>query len=360
MINKVYTYLFMMKLKYILLNLICISLFIQIINILEIAKVIEGKNSNILDLLYLSVLKLPTVIMETIPFVIVISTAFIYRNIISNNELISMRNIGFSILDVFKPIAAAIFLIGLLILLFINPLSSNFEKKFDKITTKDFSDMYSIKIKNDELWIKNIKDQNEKYFINIESIDLKNMEARDIKIIHLNNNKNNFYMAETGKIENKIFNMFNVKILNIYNDNFSEKKFSKIDLNFDKINLLDSISNYKFIPFYKYFEHIKSLKKFNLYSPEISLYYISELLKPFFLVVIGFAVMGYSGKFKRNENFFKILFLSICIGFLLFMMKEIISAVSLSYSINILISYFLILLIPTLIGLYLVIKIEMN
>ena len=52
-----------------------------------------------------------------------------------------------------------------------------------------------------------------------------NIKLVIFKIIHLNNNKNNFYMAETGKIENKIFNMFNVKILNIYNDNFSEKKF---------------------------------------------------------------------------------------------------------------------------------------
>ena len=67
---------------------------------------------------------------------------------------------------------------------------------------------------------------------------------------------------------------------------------------------------------YKYKEHLQSLKKFNLYSSEISLFYLSEILKPLFLIVFAFAVMGFSGKFKRNESFFKVLFYSILIGFL--------------------------------------------
>ena len=109
MINKIFIYLFLIKIKYILFNLLCVSLFIQIINILEITKLTENKNSSIFSLLYLSLLKLPTVIIDTIPFVIIISTAFVYRYLISNNEMISMRNIGFSIIDIFKPIAFAIF-----------------------------------------------------------------------------------------------------------------------------------------------------------------------------------------------------------------------------------------------------------
>ena len=360
MFNKISIYLFILKIKYILFNLLCISLFIQIINILEVTKLIENENKGLINLLYLSLLKLPSVIIETIPFVIIISTAFIYRNLISNNELISMRNIGYSIIDIFKPIALAILFIGFIILIFVNPLSAKFEKKFDNITTKDFSDMYSIKIINNELWIKNIKNENEKYFINISDIDLKKMEANNIKIISLNKTSNNFYLANNGNIKNKKFKMNKVKILNIDNDAYKEKEYFEIDLNFNKNNLLDSISNYKFVPFFKYKNHVDSLKKFNLYSPEIALYYLSEILKPLFLLIISFTVMGYSGKFKRNENFFKILFISILIGFVLFMFKEIIVAFSISYNISYIISYILILLVPFLIGLYLVINIEMN
>ena len=143
--------------------------------------------------------------------------------------------------------------------------------------------MYSIKIKNNELWIKNIKNDNKKYFIKISNIDLENMKAKNIKILSIADNDNYYYNAEYGSIIENNFNLENVVILNIDGDSYIEKKEIKLDLNFNKKNLIDSISNYKFVPFYKYSEHLSSLKKFNLYSPEISLFYLSEILKPFFI-----------------------------------------------------------------------------
>ena len=123
---------------------------------------IEKENSNLITILYLSFLKLPSVIIEVMPFVVVISTAFLFRYLIANNELIAMRNVGYSIIDIFKPIALSILFIGYFMLIFINPISAKFEIIFDNLTTKDFSDMYSIKIKNDELWIKNLNNEKDK------------------------------------------------------------------------------------------------------------------------------------------------------------------------------------------------------
>ena len=74
--------------------------------------------------------------------------------------------------------------------------------------------------------------------------------------------------------------------------------------------------------------------------------------------MLSFVVIGFSGKFKRNENFYKVLFLSITIGFIIFLFKEIITKITISYSINFILSYFLIFTIPFLVGLYQIIKIE--
>ena len=349
-----------MKTKYILLNIFCIGLFALLINLLEISKIIEEKNSSIFSILYLSLLKIPTIIIDIIPFVIVISTAFIYRYLINNNEIISLRNIGFSLLDIYKPIAAAIFFTGLFILILFNPLSAKLENKFDKITTKDFSNQYSINIKNNELWIKNIKNLEEKYFINISNIDLENMNAKNIKIISITKDENYFFLSKTGRIIDKQFNLNDVIILNIDNDEYEKRENLKLDLNFDKNNLVNSISNYKHVPFYKYNEHLKSLKKFNLYSSKVSLFYISAVINPFFLVIVGFIVMGFSGKFKKNESFFTVLFISILIGFLLFLLKEIITTLTITYNIHFLLSYLIIFSIPLIIGLYQIINIEIN
>jgi len=218
--------------------------------------------------------------------------------------------------------------------------------------------MYSIKFINEGMWIKNISDDNNKNYINISKINLDNMNAEEIKILNINNKFNKIIIAEKGQIIDKIFKLQNVSILNINNDKFEKVEFYNLILNFDKSNIIDSILNFKFIPFYKYKKHVNNLKKFNLHSSEVSLYYLSEILKPIFLVIIGFTVMGFSGKFKRNENFFKVLFISILIGFLIFLLKEIVTALTTTMEISFIISYFIIFMFPLIIGLYQMIRIE--
>ena len=356
--KKINFYLFTLASKYILINLIIITILVLFLNLLEISRILEKENTTLGFFLLLSLLKLPTIISEIIPFVVILSIAFLFKNLITNNELISIRNMGFSILDIFKPIAIAIFLFGLFILLFINPLAANFENNFNTLTSKKYPNMYSIKFINEGMWIKNISEDNNKNYINISKINLDNMNAEEIKILNINNKFNKIIIAEKGEIIDKIFKLQNVSILNINNDKFEKVEFYNLILNFDKSNIIDSILNFKFIPFYKYKKHVNNLKKFNLHSSEVSLYYLSEILKPIFLVIIGFTVMGFSGKFKRNENFFKVLFISILIGFLIFLLKEIVTALTITMEISFIFSYFIIFMFPLIIGLYQMIRIE--
>ena len=356
--KKINFYLFTLASKYILINLIIITILVLFLNLLEISRILEKENTTLGFFLLLSLLKLPTIISEIIPFVVILSIAFLFKNLITNNELISIRNMGFSILDIFKPIAIAIFLFGLFILLFINPLAANFENNFNNLTSKKYPNMYSIKFINEGMWIKNISEDNNKNYINISKINLDNMNAEEIKILNINNKFNKIIIAEKGEIIDKIFKLQNVSILNINNDKFEKVEFYNLILNFDKSNIIDSILNFKFIPFYKYKKHVNNLKKFNLHSSEVSLYYLSEIFKPIFLVIIGFTVMGFSGKFKRNENFFKVLFISILIGFLIFLLKEIVTALTTTMEISFIFSYFIIFMFPLIIGLYQMIRIE--
>lgn len=356
--KKINFYLFTLASKYILINLIIITILVLFLNLLEISRILEKENTTLGFFLLLSLLKLPTIISEIIPFVVILSIAFLFKNLITNNELISIRNMGFSILDIFKPIAIAIFLFGLFILLFINPLAAKFENNFNNLTSKKYPNMYSIKFINEGMWIKNISEDNNKNYINISKINLDNMNAEEIKILNINNKFNKIIIAEKGEIIDKIFKLQNVSILNINNDKFEKVEFYNLILNFDKSNIIDSILNFKFIPFYKYKKHVNNLKKFNLHSSEVSLYYLSEILKPIFLVIIGFTVMSFSGKFKRNENFFKVLFISILIGFLIFLLKEIVTALTIKMEISFIFSYFIIFMFPLIIGLYQMIRIE--
>ena len=119
------------------------------------------------------------------------------------------------------------------------------------------------------MWIKNEIDQLNTSFINIKNIDLKDMNAENIKILLINEKSNTFILAEKGEIQNNIFSLTNVKYYDFNNENYKTINKLNLIINFNKENILNSISKYKLVPFYNYLNHSKTLSKFNLYSPEI-------------------------------------------------------------------------------------------
>ena len=356
---KITIYLLSLKIKFIITTLVLLALFIQIINLIEVSRIVESSNMNMFTILYLSLLKLPSTINQIIPFAIIISTAFFYRYLIGNNEFISMRNVGYSIIDIFKPVGFAIFLIGIIFLSILNPLAALSEKKFELETSKDFSSLYSINIKNNEIWIKNIQENNIN-FIKFSNFDLKNMTAEKIKIIEIDKNSKKFFLAEKGKLHNNNLNLQNVYYFNFNTEDNKTIDSINLNVNFNRDDIINSISNFKHIPFYKYKKHIKSLKKFNLYSQEVSLFYLSEIFKPFFLIILCFLVMSFACKFKKNENFFKVLFFSILFGFIFFIFNEILTILTVTNYISFLVAYTILILISLVIGLYQSINIELN
>jgi len=356
--KKINNYLFALTNKYLMINFLIVSIFIIFINLIELSRVISENEKSIFNYIFLSLLKYPSILNEIIPFVTILAITFLIRNLISNNEFISMRNLGYSIFDIFKPISIAVFIMGLFFLLIINPLAVFLETKYDnKIDNRDNS-LYSIKISDNEMWIKNKIDEFNRSFINIKNINLRNMSASNIKILLINNDTNNFIMAKQGEFKNNIFLLSGVRYYNFKKEEYKDLENYNLSINFNKENLINSISKYKLVPFYKYRNHSKTLSKFNLYSSEIGLYYMSEVLKPIFIVVIAFVMLGFTAKFQRNENFFKVLFIAISIGFLIFLLKEIITKLTITLTLNFILSYLVIFLVPLVIGLYQIIKIE--
>ena len=355
---KIKKYLFTTALKYLILNQLIILFLIIFLNIIELSRMMEGDNKNLYNFIYLSFLKIPSTINESSPFVIIISMSFLFKYLISYNELISMRNVGLSIFDIFQSIALCVFIYGLLILLLLNPLSALSEIKYDKFLDKKNPNLYSIKFLENSLWIKNKNINDAIQYINIEKFNIKDMLAENIKILLIDENNKNFIVAKEGKIDDQKFILYNANYFNIIDDSYEFKEILKINLNFSKDNILSSVVNYKNVPYYNYINHISTLKKFNLYSSSISLHYLSEILKPFFMVLLSFFVMGFSAKYKKNEGFFKVLFYAVLFGFCLYIFRELVNKITLTFNTNFIFSYLIIFIVPFIIGLYKVIQIE--
>ena len=75
------------------------------------------------------------------------------------------------------------------------------ETKYDTHINNNEVSLYSIKISNNEMWIKNEIDELNTSFINIKKINLKDMLATNVKILIINEDSNKYIIAEKGKFE---------------------------------------------------------------------------------------------------------------------------------------------------------------
>ena len=85
-------YLFKLTNKYLFINFIIISLFILFINILELSRIISESEQTFFNFIYLSLLKYPSILNEIIPFVTIVSVAFLIRNLILLTENVGINH----------------------------------------------------------------------------------------------------------------------------------------------------------------------------------------------------------------------------------------------------------------------------
>ena len=325
--SKIFFYLFRTKLIYILISLIILTITVQIVDFIELTQShINDENISFKEIIKMSFLKMPYLINETFPFVIIISTAFYFKNLIDNNELVSIRNVGLSILDIFYPVALAVLVMGIFSLTVINPISSISMNYLQNISNKNDSSSV-INLSNDNIWIKN-KLEDRILYINAKKMNIKTMQLTDVMIIDNYSENKKIYFAKNSIIKKKFMTLNDVHETNINLNKNTKYDYKNIEINFVQQDILNALKYYKYTPFFKYYNYAMSMKKLNYLSSEIILYFLSEIFKPLLLISISFVVTGYVAKFKRNENFFKTIFIAITIGFIIFLIDKMI------YSIN--------------------------
>ena len=75
--KKLNLYLFTHTIKYISINIILISLFVVFINLIEISRILDTETQSIFNYIFLSLIKIPSIINESIPFIIILAVAFL-------------------------------------------------------------------------------------------------------------------------------------------------------------------------------------------------------------------------------------------------------------------------------------------
>jgi len=219
---------------------------ILLINLLDEFNFFKSKKDlKFIFFIIFTILKIPNVLINLFPFIILFAGIVFYLKIYNHNEVISLRVMGYSNIQILLIPALTSFIIGYIIIFFIVPFSSSMLKYYEELRS-EYNDTKNLVFVNETgIWIldKNEKDKN---IIRIEKIN-KDFSTINKITIYNYDNSNNFIKridAEEGFINEKNWELNKVYIISVNKKNNKESYLNTYNYK-SNINIYELKNVYK-------------------------------------------------------------------------------------------------------------------
>ena len=160
----------------------------MVLNLFEEVEFFKDANVSIFIPLILTGIYVPSLIIKLLPFIIFLSSMWFLLKIRNNKDLLTLKIFGYSNMKIFFILAFSSFILGWLILIIINPITSSMSKYYEKTKSNYSRDIdHLVTFNKNGLWIK--ENYNNKQRI-ISAVKPENFELIDVVIFHLDKNYN--------------------------------------------------------------------------------------------------------------------------------------------------------------------------
>ena len=268
-----------------------------ILNLFDEINFFKERDLGLLLPFYLSVMKIPSIIHNLFPFIILISAIWLFLKIIRTDEMTAMKIAGLSNLNIILiPSFIALFL-GIFFILGLSPITSALTLKYMNIKANyTQGNEYLASITINGIWIKEKKNNK----INIlRSSNLKGSTLMNVSIYQFdeNNNPINRIEAKSADIKTTDWLLYDVTILG----NQEEKEEQKIDRityesTYDLKGIKHIYSNLETVSFWDLNNLMKLYQERGYSTKEIETEFQRATAFPFFLfsmvLLAGVSILG--------------------------------------------------------------------
>jgi len=286
---------------------------------------------------YLTLSKTPSTLIDLSIFIFLFSGIFFFDKIIKNNELNTALLSGISKITTVLIPSFISFILGILIILMITPISSASLKFYEK-TKRVYSQNENLIIMNNTgLWF--METQSTGFNI-IRADKIFNNDFSKLKNVTIYNldKKFNFLKrldSQNVVISNKNWSLKNVNILNNGSLKKSDKKISsKLSTEFtSSININDLknfFSNAATVSFWNILANIKTSNERGYSGDELKVQFHKYLSLPIYLFATILISTIFTLGIKKNYNTFVYLFFGIMLGFFIYFLNDLSVAIGLS------------------------------
>ena len=230
-----------------------------ILNLFEEIEFFKDLDVSIFVPLLLTLLFIPSIIIQLLPFIIFVTSMKFIMDIRNNKDLLNIKVFGFSNLKIFFILALTSFFIGWIVLFLINPVTSSMSQYYDKTKSSYSKDIdHLVSFNKNGLWIKENLTNGQRI------ISAERGKEKDLKNLIIYNFDEKYSLKEkifslSANIEKNQWVLYGVQLLQI-NDGQETKKIelenmtieSKYTIekiinlfkNFDTISFVDLVVNY--------------------------------------------------------------------------------------------------------------------
>tara|TARA_B100001250_G_scaffold347172_1_gene317306 strand:+ start:145 stop:1227 length:1083 start_codon:yes stop_codon:yes gene_type:complete len=314
--------------KVYLSNLIVVSIvFLSLsffLNIFEEIKFFEYIKVSIFVPIILTLLNIPTVFFELLPFVFLLSAKFFFIYLYDKNELNILKNNGINNFKIITIISLTTFVTGLIIILFYYTASSNLKNTYLNLKNKYSSKNEYLAVVNENgLWLK----EEIGNFVNIiNAKTFKDDKLQSITVTRLDKNYNtkDTIISEKADI---LSNQWSMKNVTIYNPLEIDKKYDeyKYYSSFDSELISSLFSNLNSLNILQLHDQIKNYNSLGYSATDVKIHLHKIYSLPLYIVlmtVIGCLVM-LKFHFIRTKFFILIIgvFLSVIVYYINYFSK---------------------------------------
>ena len=295
-----------------------------ILNLFEEIEFFKNIDVNILTPLLLTSIFIPSMIIKILPFIIFLSSMWFMLKIRNNKDLLTLKVFGYSNFKIFFILAVTSFILGWLVLLLANPITSTMSKYYEKTKSNYSRDIdHLVTFNRNGLWIKENIDKGQRI---ISATKPSGLYLIDLKIFHLDKQSNliNKIVSTKANIKSNVWNLENVSVFEYENGVLKEKKFDTFKINsiynHEKINSL--FKNFDTMSFFDLVLNYENFLKKGYNKTFLNQNLHSMLSLPFFLFMMtALAAILTLNTLKKSDNL-KFIVMGLLISVLIFYFKD--------------------------------------
>ena len=188
---------------------------ILLINLLDEFNFFKSKKDlKFIFFIIFTILKIPNVLINLFPFIVLFGGIVFYLKIYNHNEVISLRIMGYSNIQIILIPALTSFIIGYIIVFLIVPFSSSMLKYYEDLRSEYNETKNLVFVNETGIWVLD-KNEKEKNIIRIEKINKDFSSVNQITIYNydISNNFIKRIDADEGNIKDKNWQLNKVHII---------------------------------------------------------------------------------------------------------------------------------------------------